>query len=87
MRGIMLKNHYTATLQAAYLVSEVVRGIDVFGAIGSGIQVCVPKDASEQGFLDGLPRVNRHHGSSLGGRLDQDQVAAFLPIFNESGAL
>lgn len=33
MRGIVLKNHYTATVQAAYLVSEVVPGIDVFGAI------------------------------------------------------
>jgi hypothetical protein len=33
MRGIVLKNHYTATVQAAYLVSEVVPGIEVFGAI------------------------------------------------------
>ena len=33
MRGIVLKNHYTATVQEAYLVSEVVPGIEVFGAI------------------------------------------------------
>jgi len=33
MRGIVLKNHYAPTVQAAYLVSEVVPGIEVFGAI------------------------------------------------------
>jgi len=33
MRGIVLKNHYTSTVQAAYLVSEIVPGIEVYGAI------------------------------------------------------
>lgn len=33
MRAIVLKNHYAPTVQAAYLVSEVVPGIQIFGAI------------------------------------------------------
>ncbi len=33
MRAIVLKNHYAPTVQAAYLVSEVVPGIEIFGAI------------------------------------------------------
>jgi hypothetical protein len=33
MRAIVLKNHYAPTVQAAYLVSEMVPGIQVFGAI------------------------------------------------------
>ena len=33
MRAIVLKNHYAPTVQAAYLVSQVVPGIEVFGAI------------------------------------------------------
>ena len=33
MRAIVLKNHYAPTVQAAYLVSEIVPGIQVFGAI------------------------------------------------------
>jgi len=33
MRAIVLKNHYAPTVQAAYLVGQVVPGIDVFGAI------------------------------------------------------
>ena len=49
-----------------------------------GRQVCIPKDASEQGFLDGLPSVNRHDGSSLCGGLYQYQVAAFLPILQRT---
>ena len=31
MRGIVLKNHYAPTVQAAYLVSEVVPGIEEIG--------------------------------------------------------
>ena len=33
MRAIVLKNHYAPTVQAAYLVSEIVPGIQIFGAI------------------------------------------------------
>jgi len=33
MRGIVLKNHYAPTVQAAYLVSQIVPGIQIFGAI------------------------------------------------------
>ena len=33
MRAIILKNHYAPTVQAAYLVSEIVPGIQIFGAI------------------------------------------------------
>ncbi len=33
MRAIVLKNHYTSTVQAAYLVSQLVPGIEIFGAI------------------------------------------------------
>ena len=50
-------------------------------------QVCIPKDGPEQGFLDGLPLVNRHDGSSLRGGLDQYEVTPALPIFNKSCAL
>jgi len=33
MRAIVLKNHYAPTVQAAYLVSQIVPGIQIFGAI------------------------------------------------------
>lgn len=33
MRGIVLKNHYAPTAQAAYLVNKAVPGIQTFGAI------------------------------------------------------
>jgi hypothetical protein len=33
MRAIVLKNHYAPTVQAAYLVRQVVPGIEVFGGI------------------------------------------------------
>lgn len=33
MRAIVLKNHYSPTVQAAYLVSQVVPGVEIFGAI------------------------------------------------------
>ena len=33
MRAIVLKNHYTSTVQAAYLVGQLVPGIEVVGAI------------------------------------------------------
>jgi hypothetical protein len=33
MRGVVLKNHYAPTVQVAYLLREVVPGIELFGAI------------------------------------------------------
>lgn len=33
MRAILIKNHYTETASQAYLVSEIVPGIDVYGGI------------------------------------------------------
>jgi hypothetical protein len=39
MRAIVLKNHWEPTVQAAYLVSEVVPGIEVYGAISLDLAV------------------------------------------------
>ena len=38
-------------------------------------------------LFDGLAGVNRHHGSSVGLRMNQHQVTSSLAIFHESGAL
>src|ERR1043166_2194947 len=33
MRALLLKNHNAATVQLAYIVSKVVPGVDVYGAV------------------------------------------------------
>jgi hypothetical protein len=52
-----------------------------------GGQICIAKNGAQQGFLDRLTWMNRHHGSRLRGGLVQNQVAPSLPIFDEAGSL
>lgn len=72
MRAILIKNHYTETASQAYLVSEIVPGIDVYGGIvlnrsvGGINPVAVESMASTTGRLGRmvwLPTFDSEHNS------------------------
>ncbi len=72
MRAILIKNHYTETASHAYLVSQIVRGIDVYGGIvlnrsvGGINPIAVENMASMTGNLGRmvwLPTFNSEHNS------------------------
>ena len=72
MRAILIKNHYTETASQAYLVSEIVPGIDVYGGIvlnrsvGGINSVAVESMASTTGRLGRmvwLPTFDSEHNS------------------------
>ena len=72
MRAILIKNHYTETASQAYLVSEIVPGIEVYGGIvlnrsvGGINPVAVESMASTTGRLGRmvwLPTFDSEHNS------------------------
>ncbi len=79
VRAILIKNHFTETASQAYLVSEIVPGIDVYGgivlnrAVGGINPVAVESMASTTGRLGRmvwLPTFDSEHNSP-----DSDNVA------------
>ena len=72
MRALLIKNHYTETASQAYLVSQVVPGIEVYGGIvlnrsvGGINPAAVENMASitgELGRMVWLPTFNSEHNS------------------------
>ncbi len=72
MRAFVIKNHYTETASQAYLVSQIVPGIEVYGgivlnrAVGGINPIAVESMASTTGRLGRmvwLPTFNSEHNS------------------------